>query len=205
MPSGRPNPFRFAGKPPAPGARAPDAPPAREPPVLWRDPPHPATLDEETLLREITMDRQRSGGPGGQHRNKVETAVVFTHPGTGIIAQAAERRSVRENRPVALRRLRLALAMGVRCPVPDGDQRSALWRSRCDRAGRIACNPQHADFPALLAEALDMAWACGLDVARAAARLACTTSQLVRLVKDHPPAFAMLNEARRARGERALK
>jgi len=173
--------------------------------VTWTNPPHPSTLDEAALLDLCERSTQRTSGPGGQHRNKVETAVFLRHESTGIEAHAGERRSVHENAPVALRRLRLALAVGVRCAVAEGDQRSALWKSRCDARGRVACNPEHWDYPALLAEAMDNLWACGLDPRPAALRLTCSASQLVRLVKDHPPALALLNAARRAEGLHALR
>ena len=68
-------------------------------------PVHPAMLDEDELLKDVTMERGRSGGPGGQHRNKNETAVTLTHGPTGISAQAGERRYAEINRkmvPLAL-------------------------------------------------------------------------------------------------------
>ncbi|MFA6045850.1 MAG: peptide chain release factor-like protein [Phycisphaerales bacterium] len=177
--------------------------PAPEP--IFSPRPHPATLEESALLAGCDVSKGRSGGPGGQHRNKVETKVTLLHELTGVEAQASERRSAEENRRVAMRRLRLALATHVRCPVPLGEVRSALWLTRCDKRGRIACNAEHWDYPALLAEGLDVVWACQLDVAKAALRLCCTTSQLVKLVKDHPPAMTLLNAARDAAGERVLK
>jgi hypothetical protein len=160
---------------------------------------HPAALPEDELLKHCHLGRGRGSGPGGQHRNKVETQVTLTHELTGIAAKAGERRSAEENRRVALRRLRLALAVEVRRPVPLGDARSELWRSRCSPDGRIACNPDHADFPAMLAEALDVIEACLLNPRTAAARLCCSPSQLIKLLKDHPPALEHLNRTRRAR------
>lgn len=172
--------------------------------MLIIDPPHPATLDPDLLLRQCDLTRGRSGGPGGQHRNKVETMVTLRHEPTGVEAQASERRSAEENKRVALSRLRLALATRARATVGLGDVRSALWRERC-RGGRIACNPEHRDYAALLAEAMDMVWACGLDVRTAALRLGATMSQLVKLIKDHPPAFTAFNAAREAAGLHALR
>ena len=49
---------------------------------------HPAALDVELLLRDCDLNRSRAGGPGGQHRNKVETAVTVMHRPTGISGSA---------------------------------------------------------------------------------------------------------------------
>jgi len=166
------------------------------------DPPHPATLDDAALLAHCQTTRGRSGGPGGQHRNKVETKITLEHA-TGVSAQAGERRLARENASVAVRRLRLALAVEVRAAVRTGDARSPLWRERC-QGGRIVCGLRHHDFPALIAEAMDMLAACRWDPARAALRLECTGSQLVKLLKDHPPAFVRFNEEREAKGKHGL-
>lgn len=188
---------------------------------------HPASLDDEALLAQCEASKNRSSGPGGQHRNKVESQVILLHRPTGIEAQAAERRSSHENKRVALRRLRLLLAVGFRMPVPTGDIGSELWRSRVKRApkpkteeifpgirvkadagsggGRIECSPEHHDFPALLAEALDVIAGAGWDVKKASVRLGVSMSQLVKFVKDHPPAMVRLNEERVRVGERPLK
>ncbi len=131
--------------------------------------------------------------------------MILTHTPTGLSAQASERRSAEENRRVALRRLRLILATEYRAAVPRGECRTALWFSRCGTDGRIACNSRHPDYPAMLAEALDVVGACGLDVKQAAVRLGCTPTQIVRLVAAHPPALERLNRSRQARGMHALR
>jgi hypothetical protein len=171
--------------------------------------PHPASLEDTALLAQCELTRGRGQGPGGQRRNKVETLVTLLHAPTRLDAHAGERRSAAQNQSQALFRLRLVLATHVRCPVPLGDPRSARWRARCPTkgkaTGRIACNPEHAEYPALLAEALDVAFACDVDVKRAAVRLCCTPTQLAKLIKDHPPAWGLLNAHRVRRGEHALK
>src|SRR5271166_6636975 len=108
-------------------------------------PNHPAALDPEVLARQCEFRATRRAGPGGQNRNKVETAVVLTHRPTGTVAQASERRTQGENRRVALHRLRMELALMVRRPIcknADGSYTmSELWRRRC-RGGRIDVNPR---------------------------------------------------------------
>lgn len=177
---------------------------------------HPAALPEDELLAQCEIGRGRTSGPGGQHRNKVQSQVKLTHQPTGIGAQAGERRSVRENRPVAVRRLRLRLATELRCAVPLGEIGSECWRSRVRRqrtargatassGGRLEISARHWDFPSLLAEALDVLADGHWDLHKAAIRLEVSSSQIVKLLKSHPPAIALLNAARARRGERELK
>jgi hypothetical protein len=154
---------------------------------------HPAQMDPEALLRECDVRFTRRSGPGGQNRNKVETAAILTHRPTGLSAEASERRSQGENRAVALQRLRLLLALDIRCPAQS--EPTPLWRSRC-RSGRLAVNPDHADFPALLAEALDVLAAENHDPRPAAESLGTTPSQLIKLLKTDPRALLRLNRNR---------
>ncbi len=156
------------------------------------DPPHPAALSLEALAAECEVRFTRRSGPGGQNRNKVETAVVLRHRPTGLGAAAAERRTQGENLKAAYFRLRLNLALQVRRPVAPP---SALWRSRC-RGGRIVVSPEHDDFPALLAEALGVLEISEQDMKAAAAVLDCTPSQLTKLLKDEPRAMIQVNLAR---------
>ena len=171
----------------------------QHPPLMSDASDHPAALDPEALERACSMRKKRASGPGGQHRNKTETAVELEHGPTGARAAASEARSQAENRKRALRRLRLRLAVTVRRDWPAGREPSALWRSRAG-GGRIAVNPRHADYPALLAEALDALAACEWRPSDAAALLGCSGSQLTKLVKQEPDALERVNAERKRRG-----
>lgn len=163
---------------------------------------HPARLSVDTLLADCDERRLRRSGPGGQHRNKVETAVALLHRPTGVSAEANERRSQHQNRVVATHRLRVRLAVEVRVePTPEP---SELWTGRA-HGGRLAVNPEHDDFPALLAEALDRLAGADWDEAAAAETLGVTKSQLVKLLRLEPAALEKLNEHREARGFSRLR
>jgi|TARA_R110000782_G_scaffold218632_2_gene306022 hypothetical protein len=165
---------------------------------------HPAAQPDAVLLAACSVHHTRGTGPGGQHKHNNQTAVVLTHRPTGMTAQASERRSAEQNKSVALRRLRLALAVGHREAVPAGEIRSGLWRERT-RGGRIVLSPKHADYPTMLAEGLDVLAASGFDPKKAATRLGVSPSQLVRMIADHPPALVMVNDRRGDRGEHPLR
>ncbi len=167
-------------------------------------PAHPAGLPPDILHARCQETRTRRSGPGGQHRNKVETAIVLFDPQTEISAEASERRSQADNRRMAIFRLRLNLALGFRLKPLPLDAPSELWTARCHN-GRISINPSHDDFPALLAEALDRIVACDWDVSAAAEQLHATTSQIVRLLKHEPRAMTLVNRERSLRERRPYK
>ncbi len=56
---------------------------------------------KESLDDELIIQTYKASGPGGQHRNKVETAVRIIHKSTGIIVTASESRSKSQNLKVA--------------------------------------------------------------------------------------------------------
>ncbi len=174
-------------------------------PALWRESTHPAGQDNDALLTQCELVRGRTSGPGGQHRNRVATEVVLHHKPTGITARAGERRSPETNKKVAVGRLRYTLAVEVRTSIPAGEARTALWAQRCSKSGRIVCSATHRDHATLIAEALDVIAACNWDTKRAAVRLGCTQTQMVRMLADHPPALAKLNTERTDRGMRPLR
>lgn len=166
---------------------------------------HPAALPPDELLAQCETTRTRRSGPGGQHRNKTETAVVLLHRATQTRAEAAERRSQAENLGVALRRLRLKLAIEHRTPPEQrAELPTPLWQGRL-QAGKIVCSAQHEDYPALLAEAFDALDAAGYDLPAVAERRGCTASQLVKLIAAEPAAFLWLNRQRAERGLKPMK
>jgi protein subunit release factor B len=63
-------------------------------------------IDPAILKKQVVVETYRSRGPGGQRKNKVETAVRLKHLPSGITVVATEHRSQSENRKLAFERLR---------------------------------------------------------------------------------------------------
>jgi hypothetical protein len=82
-------------------------------------------LDDAQLLNLCEVHTYKASGPGGQHRNKVSSAVRLVHRSTGISAHGDESRSQHQNKALALKRLRMHLALKLRSPLPQADAQSA--------------------------------------------------------------------------------
>lgn len=156
---------------------------------------HPVRLSVGDLLKDCTVRRTRRSGPGGQHRNKTESAVVIRHCPTGVEGQAAERRSQLENHQMAVKRLRMNLALKVRCEDDGETAPSELWKSRC-QGRKIFCNADHLDFAILIAEALDVIAAQRGRLTSSAAQLGCTATQLVKFLAKESSALEVMNKIR---------
>jgi protein subunit release factor B len=100
---------------------------------------------DEELLRECEVETFRSGGPGGQHVNKVETGVRLTHRATGLVATCREERSQHRNKMNCLRKLREEAARrNYRPPkrVPTRRTRAAKERTLEAKARRAQVKRQ---------------------------------------------------------------
>jgi protein subunit release factor B len=65
--------------------------------------------DKKPLLsltkKDFRIDTFTSGGPGGQHQNKVATGVHITHMATGLSAESRTEKSQARNKKIAFTRL----------------------------------------------------------------------------------------------------
>ncbi len=90
-------------------------------------------IELEALQKEVAIETFRSRGPGGQRRNKVETAVRLRHIPTGIVVVAREQRSQARNKTVAFERLKERLKALNQKRRPRRLTRVPLWAKRARR------------------------------------------------------------------------
>ncbi|MEZ4909413.1 MAG: peptide chain release factor 1 [Saprospiraceae bacterium] len=100
----------------------------------------PKFEEEEIDIRkdELKTDTFRAQGAGGQHVNKTESGVRFTHLPTGIVAESTDSRSQHKNREIALQRLYVKIreAAAERSYLEQKDKRKSLVGTG-DRSDKI--------------------------------------------------------------------
>ncbi|KAI7737106.1 hypothetical protein M8C21_013314 [Ambrosia artemisiifolia] len=171
------------------------------------------SMSDEKLLSQCVMDTYKASGPGGQHRNKRESAVRIKHIPTGIVAQASEDRSQHKNRASALARLRSLLALKVRntidletyTPPPELLQilpaKSTIRGSECGSQ----IGPNNPKFALGMQALLDLIFAVEGSVADAAKKLGLSTGALSRLILSDDSLRQAVNEFRASKSMKPLK
>lgn len=157
--------------------------------------------DNATLLAECDVDTYRASGPGGQKRNKTESAIRLRHRPSGLSVIAEESRSQAENRARALKRLREALALRLRQPLSEEGVPAAI-RACIDKRGRLAVGRRDARYLPAAAIVLDVLVLLKGSVADTASRLGITTGNLSAFLTADD---ALLAEANRIRAGFNLK
>ena len=104
-------------------------------------PAMPLAAHLKKLLQECDVETFRGPGPGGQHRNKTESAVRMTHRPSGIVRIARDDRSQLRNRQIALERIWRALEARRRRPKPRVPTRP----TKTSQEQRLAGKHLHAD------------------------------------------------------------
>lgn len=163
---------------------------------------------DDALIAQSEVDRYRASGPGGQHRNKTESAVRLRHKATGVSAIGEDSRSQSENKLHAVRRLRAAIALEVREPVRVEGYVPSARLAAFVAAGTPPLGAKTrltGTYWAAIGELLDLLVAGNLEIAATAQRLGITTGALSKLLLHDDQVARVVNDARRAKQMRPLR
>lgn len=97
-------------------------------------------IEIEIRPDDLKRDTFRSGGPGGQHQNKTESGVRYTHLPTGIAAESRSERSQHKNDQMALSLLKAKLYR------IEEQKRRAEVEKLYDEKGEIAMGYQSRNY-----------------------------------------------------------
>jgi len=160
-------------------------------------------LKDSVLIAECEIDLLRASGAGGQKRNKTSSAVRMRHP-CGVVARASESRSQTNNRRKALVRLRVLIALDLRCVLPVNVSEGAKQAIKRGPMGKNAKTRNHADYLLALAEILDIFLHHKAALAPSAALLGVSTSSFGKLLRGDERLARRVAEMRSQHGLKAL-
>lgn len=177
-------------------------------------------LSDENLLSQSDVHFYKSSGPGGQHRNKVSSAVRIRHRPTGVSAHGDDSRSQHDNKALAIKRLRMNIACQCRRPLD-------AWLELAQ--GQLAALPQFVEECTFVARGGDAKGKRRLEVglrdgrfwhvasfvldaldhfkgqlSSAAAHMGISTGNLVSLLKSDRHLLAAAQDIRKAHGQKAM-
>lgn len=161
------------------------------------------SLEDEPLLRQCRVEFYKSGGPGGQKRNKTSSAAKIIHVASGIEAHSNDFRSQVENRLRALHRLRFRLAAELRTPITIFRYEPPAWLGIYTGGGKLHVNQKNIDFARVGAHVLDLLNATDGNYAKVAALISVTTSSVAKWLQLEHTIWDAACHIRRAAGHRA--
>ena len=155
-------------------------------------------MDDSALLAKCVARGYQGSGPGGQHRNKTNSGVELTLDFHNLEIRCCEDRSGQVNRLLALHRLRIKIALEVRCP-PLPFPPFAFPGSN----GRIQVS--NVLFARFWADVLDRIEALDGAIPPAAAAWGLSSSALVRIAFQEKAIIDNLQKMRVRHGKALLK
>jgi peptide chain release factor 2 len=93
-------------------------------------------ISSEIKPEDLKIETYKSGGAGGQHVNKTESAIRITHVPSGVIAASQQERSQMQNRETAMSMLRSKLVQrelderDAKLAQLRGERRANEWGSQ---------------------------------------------------------------------------
>jgi len=162
------------------------------------------SLTDDQLLGQCEVDTYRASGPGGQKRNKTSSAVRLRHLPSGLLVIAEESRSQHDNKAKALKRIRQALYLKLREPIPPDAAIPEIDAAK-NRAGRLDVGRKDARFWPAVGRVLDLLETMEARVSDAAQRVDVSTGNLVSFLEIEPKVWEEVNHLRQRFGQKMLK
>ncbi|MFA6135042.1 MAG: peptide chain release factor-like protein [Phycisphaerae bacterium] len=171
------------------------------------------SLEDKALLAQCDLHVYKSSGPGGQHRNKVSSAVRLRHIPTQITAHGDDSRSQSENKQMALRRLRMNIACTLRRPIDPGASDLPPVVAECtfvarggDSKGkrRLEVGRKDHRFWVVAAFLLDVLDHFAGQLSAAAAHLGISTGNFVGILQDNRHLLAAAQQIRKQHGQKPI-
>jgi hypothetical protein len=171
-------------------------------------------LDDAALLAQCDLHTYKSSGPGGQHRNKVSSAVRLKHRPTGIAAHGDDSRSQHENKRLAIQRLRMNIACQLRGQIDLAGLAIPPVVTECmfiARGGpakgnnRLDVGRKDARYWPVACFLLDLLQACNGQLSSAGKCLGITTGNFSSMIESDRHLFAAAQQIRKHNGLKSLQ
>lgn len=151
-------------------------------------------FDDSKLAPECDIHIYKASGPGGQKRNKTSSAVKLHHIPSDITVVAVESRSQHENRVQAYKRLRAAIAVTVRAPLPEEVQ----WPEKVNiNGGNLKVNRKNPFYNQVVAMVLDALEEYKGKLKGSSTFLGISSSSMTRFLAENPKAWEEANRIRK--------
>ena len=163
-------------------------------------------LTDAQLLAQCEVDTYRASGPGGQKRNKTSSAVRLRHLPSGLIVIAEESRSQHENKSKAQKRLRRALYLELREPIPlENVVGLSDYAPARSQDGRLHVGAKDPRFWPAAGVVLDVLASLECRVSEAAELLGTSTGNLIDFLQSDPKLWQTANQLRAICGQKPLR
>ena len=148
-------------------------------------------LTDQELMEQCVLDKFRASGPGGQKKNKTDSAVRIRHVSSGLVGLSSESRSQHINRVYALRRLRLKIALTLRSNPPN--VRSELEKFvQQTKNSSFTLNTRNSKYSIIVASLFDELSANNWKVSLTAKKIGVTSSSLNKFLRSNPELWRAL-------------
>lgn len=149
-------------------------------------------LEDNEFIKYCLIDFYKARGPGGQKKNKTESAVRLTLKNSSISATASEDRQQSVNKTRAIKRLKLQIAFELR-------QTPEKW------LGQLDMNPSNKKYPLFCAVLFDHLEMQNWQVSTVSEIYNISTSKLIKIISKNDNVWQRINNERQKLGLKPLK